>query len=472
MNVTRSFRGRLALRFGVMAMLLAVTGSALTYVALRHVLYERLDALLRRLAEIEASATADSPDESVHFHDAVFLTTDTEEGDVFSRYAEVWTLDGSPDVRTANLGERHLPLPPDVRERVVATGTPEVFTVQLDGRTFRSYLYPLVLVGEQHRPHLLQVATSTGETEEVLRNVLKFLAVLVLVGMAGGAGAGWWLAGYAVRPVVEITRQAEAFEVKRQHHRITAEPDTVELSQLVTVLNAMLTRIDETLDLQRRFLADAGHSIRTPLTILRGDIDVALRHPRTAAEYQKVLAQSLTDLKDVSTLADDLITLARSDGGALEPHLQMVDVSDLLSKTAKKFGAMAQIAGLHIHTTLDFDLVVEADPALLDRALGNVVDNAIKYGAGGGEITLSASRGDDGWVDLAVSDRGQGIPEKQLASLFDRFYRGNMDRRKVRGFGLGLPIAKAIIDSHEGSIDVWSEPGKGTTVTFRLQGRA
>ena len=127
---------------------------------------------------------------------------------------------------------------------------------------------------------------------------------------------------------------------------------------------------------------------------------------------------------------------------------------------------------MHIKTAFDSDLVVEADPALLDRALGNVVDNAIKYGAGGGEITLSTSRGADGWVDLAVSDRGPGIPEEQLANLFDRFYRGDMDRHKARGFGLGLPIAKAIIESHEGSIDVWSEPGRGTTVTFRLQGHA
>jgi len=469
MNVTGSFRGRLALRFGVMAMLLAVSGSALTYVALRHVLYERLDALLRRLAEIEASATADSPDESVHFHDAVFLSTNPEEGDVFSRYAEVWTSDGSPEVRTMNLGERDLPLPSEIRERVVSTGTPEIFTVQLDGSTYRSYLYPLVLVGEQHRPHLLQVATSTDETEEVLRNVLKFLAVLVLVGMSGGARAGWWLAGYAVHPVIEITRQAEAFEVKRQHHRITAQSDTVELSRLVTVLNSMLARIDETLDLQRRFLADAGHSIKTPLTILRGDIDVALRRPRSANEYQNVLSQSLTDLKDVSNLADDLITLARSDGGALEPQLQGVDVSDLFSKTAKKFGSMAQMAGLHIQTTVDSDLVVEADLALLDRALGNVVDNAIKYGASGGEITLSASWGADGWVDLAVSDRGPGIPQERLTRLFDRFYRGDPDRQKARGSGLGLPIAKAIIESHGGEIYFRSEPGLGTTVTFRIR---
>jgi len=216
-------------------------------------------------------------------------------------------------------------------------------------------------------------------------------------------------------------------------------------------------------------LADAGHSIRTPLTILRGDIDVALRHPRSANEYQNILSQSLTDLKDVSNLADDLITLARSDGGALEPHLQRVDVSDLFSTTAKKFGSLAQMAGLQIQTTFDSDLVVEADPALLDRAVGNVVDNAIKYGAGGDEITLSASAGPDGWVDLAVSDCGPGIPQERLTQLFDRFYRGKPDRQKARGSGLGLPIAKAIIESHEGKIYFRSEPGKGTTVTFRIR---
>ena len=127
-------------------MLLTVTGSGLTYAALHYVLYERLDALLRRLAEIEASATADSPDESVHFHDAIFLNTNAEEGDVLSRYAEVWTVDGKPEVRTANLAGRDLPLPRDVRERVAATSIPELFAIQWNGKSYRSYLYPLVLV--------------------------------------------------------------------------------------------------------------------------------------------------------------------------------------------------------------------------------------------------------------------------------------------------------------------------------------
>ncbi len=469
MNVTGSFRGRLALRFGMMAMLLTVTASALAYIALRHSLYGRLDTVLRRLAEIEAAATADSPDENVHFHDAVFQSSESDASAGLTRYGEVWTLDGRPVVRTDNLNGRDLPLPESVRERVVSTGDPELFAVRWNKSEYRAFLYPLVLVSEQHRPHLLQVVVSTRETQNVLQSVLRLLAALVLVGMIGGGAGGWWLAGYAVRPVVEITRQAEAFEVKRQRHRISAQSDTVELSRLVTVLNAMLTRIDETLDLQRRFLADAGHSIKTPLTILRGDIDVALRHSRTAAEYQKVLAQSLTDLKDVSNLADDLITLARSDGGALLPNFQRVAVSDLFSRAARKFESSAQRAGAQIQIRLDGDFTVQADHELLDRAVGNVVDNAIKYGAGGGEITLSASRGADGSVNLAVSDRGPGIPEEQLAKLFDRFYRGDVDRRKARGFGLGLPIAKAIIESHDGSIDVWSEPEKGTTVTLRLR---
>ena len=469
MKITRSFRGRLALRFGIITMLLTVTGSGLTYVALHYVLYDRLDALLRRLAEIEASATADSPDESVHFHDAIFLNTNAEEGDVLSRYAQVWTVDGNPEVRTANLAGRDLPLPRDVRERVAATSIPELFAIQWNGKSYRSYLYPLVLVGEQHRQHLLQVAASTDETQQVLNNVLKFLAILVLVGMVGGAGAGWWLAGYAVRPVVEITRQAEAFDVKPQHHRISAQSDTVELNRLVTVLNAMLERIDGALDLQRRFLADAGHSIMTPLTILRGDIDVALRRPRSAEEYEDVLKQSLKDLKDVSILADDLITLARSDGGALNPDLQRVAVTELLSDAAKTFESSARRAGTRIQVHSDSDQFVYADRALLERAVGNILDNAIKYASEGDEIVLSAAHDADGWVRLSVADHGPGVPPEQLDKLFDRFYRGAAGRRQGVGSGLGLPIAKAIIESHEGDIHVWSEPGKGTTVTVRLR---
>ncbi len=469
MKITRSFRGRLALRFGIITMLLTVTGSGLTYVALHYVLYERLDALLRRLAEIEASATADSPDERFHFHDAVFLSASADEDDVFSRYAEVWTLDGVPEVRTANLVGRDLPLPDEVRERVAATDNPEFFTVQWNESTYRSYLYPLVLVGEQHRIHLLQVAASTDETRAVLGNVARFLAILVLVGMAAGAAAGWWLAGYAVGPIVEITRQAEGFELKRQHHRISARSETTELNRLVIVLNAMLERIDEALEWQRRFLADASHSIMTPLTILRGDIDVALRRPRSAQEYEDVLVQSLEDLKDVSILADDLITLARSDGGALTPDLQRVAVTELLSNTAKTFESTARRAGTRIQVHADSDQFVYADRALLERAVGNILDNAIKYASEGDEIVLSAARDADGWVQLSVADQGPGVPREQLDKLFDRFYRGAAGRQQGVGSGLGLPIAKAIIESHEGDIHVWSEPGKGTTVTVRLR---
>ncbi len=469
MKLTSSFRGRLAVRFGLMAMLLTVASSGLAYIALRHSLYGRLDAVLRRVAEIEAAATADSPDGTVHFHDALFHSPSSEGGPFLTRYAEVWTLDGEPVVRTDNLDGRDLPLPESVRERVVATGEPELFAVRWNEGEYRAFLYPLVLVGAQHRPYLLQVVASTQETQEVLHSVLRLLAALVLVGMVGGGAGGWWLAGYAVRPVMEIIRQAEAFEIEREDHRISAHSDTEELTRLVAVLNSMLARIDETLDIQRRFLADAGHSIKTPLTILRGDIDVALRRRRSAEEYEKVLEQALTDLKDVSTLAEDLITLARSDGGALVPTFRRVAVADLLSGVGEKFAPTARRADVQLAVDVDRQLTVMGDPALLERAVSNLLDNAIKYGAEGGEVLLSSSVADDGWAHISVSDRGSGISEQQLQRLFDRFNRGGQSSRQVRGFGLGLPIAKAIIESHHGKIEISSEPGKGTRVTLRLQ---
>ncbi len=467
MTAKASFRSRLAVRFAVIAMLLAISGSGMTFMALRYVLNRRLDSVVKRLAAIEASATTDSSDESVHFHDAIFRAPGDNQ-DLLAPYAQVWTLRGASVARTANLRGGDLPLPTGIRERVSRLVRPELFTFTMQREEYRSYLYPLGLVGEQHSDHLLQVAVSTAETRTVLLNVLAVLGALVVVGMVAGAAAGWWLAGYAVRPVVEITRQAEGFETKRVRHRISAQSDTVELSRLVTVLNGMLSRIDDTLEGQRRFLADAGHSINTPLTVLRGDIDVALRRRRPAEEYERVLAQSLRDLKEVSTLADDLITLARSDGGELLPDLQQAWVGEVFARVAQRFRSSADRAGTALEVRLDQDVKVYADPGLLDRALGNLIDNAIKYGPDGPAIVMSASDDADGWVTLRIIDGGTGIDGEHLEKLTDRFYRGEPGQRKARGSGLGLSIAVAIVESHGGTLHIQSTPGHGTSVTLRL----
>lgn len=464
---SQSFRRRLAARIGLTVSLLLLGVSLVGYAALREFLYRRLDGTVLRLAQIEAAATADSPDESVHFHDAVFLESGPGHEAILTRFAQVWTLEGEPVVRTKNLGSRDLPLPREVRTRAISLGQPILFSFAWQGGAYRAVLYPLGLLGPTHAPHLLQVAAATAETDTLLRQVLGFLAGLVIVGLAAGGGVGWWLSGYAVRPVLEIIHEAEGFKVSGAGHHITAHADTDEHRRLLAVLNALLGRVDEALASQRRFVADAGHAIKTPLTILRGDIDVALRRDRAPEEYRAVLGQALADLRDVSGLAEDLITLARSDGGALEADLAAIPVRDLLRKVVSRFVGAAERSGVRLEVGAETDASVLGDGVLLDRALSNLVDNAIKYGAAGGRVVIDAvSEGTE--VEISVTDRGPGLDATEVTRVRQRFYRG-AGAHGVGGSGLGLAIVDAVARAHGGSVDLGSNKGVGLAVRLRLR---
>ena len=466
-----SFRGRLAARFGATVMLMGIVSTALGYFALQRILYRHVDKNLLRLAEIEAAATADSPDGSVHFHEELF-TEGPNDAAVTTGYAEVWTLRGEPVARTKNLEDRDLPLPDDVRRSVASTGKPELFSFRWQGRSYRGLVYPLVLIGVEHRDHLLEVVAPREEADAVLSHFLRVLSLILLFGTAAACVLGWWLAGHAVRPVTEIIRQAESIDMSSAPHRLSAKTETDELSRLVSVLNTMLARIDTAFQNQRRFLADAGHEIKTPLTILRGDVEVALRRQRPASEYRTVLEQALEDLKEVSSLAEGLITLARSDSEGLEPGRANVSVQELLRKVQSRYSKAALIAGVKLNVDVDGALFVKGDAGFLERALSNLVDNAIKYGRGGGEVSLSASPAQASMVLIEVTDRGPGIPESERVHVFERFYRGEMARRSTRGSGLGLAIVKAIIESHDGQIRLQSETGHRTTLSLVLPAAA
>ncbi len=459
----RSFRGRLALRFGATVMILALVGSLLGYLALRRILYAQLDRSLVRLAEIEAAATADSEDESVHFHEELYGDPSHAEASP-TRYAQVWTRDGDSVIRTENLEGQDLPLPDGILDRVAFTGQFELFAFEWRGSQHRGLVFPLSRIGPQHSYHFLQLAAPLEQLHVVLGNFLRWLSVLIVTGTLAAGILGWWLAGHAVRPVMEIIRQAESLDIEATRHRISAHADSEEILRLVSVLNVMLNRIDEVLENQRRFLADAGHEIKTPLTILRGDVEVALRRGRSPSEYEAILEQTLEDLRDVSGLAEGLITLARSDSGGLQPRSDSVPIDRLFERIVARLGKRAENSGFNLATIAPRELAVRGDAQLLERAVYNLVDNAIKYAGKGRRIELSARTTEDGRISLSVADDGIGIPHDEQRKLFERFYRGTAGRRSARGSGLGLAIVNAIVASHDGEIYLESQPGMGTTL--------
>lgn len=465
----RSFRVRLAVRFGGALGVTVLLACAGAYAALRRTLYERLDAVVVRLASIEAEAMTDSPDESVHFHDAVFIQPPAGTDTSLSRFAEVWTLTGAPVIRTANLVGQHLPLSAEVRERVADTNRPELFTVDFNQRRHRSALYPLGLLGARHRTHLLQVAVSTAETDATLGRFAVLLAVLAAAGFVAGGMLGWWLAGFALRPVMAIIDESERMDASGHGHRITVEADSWEMHRLIAVLNGLLRRIDSVLKSQRQFLADAGHAIKTPMTVLRGDVDVTLRKEREPDQYREVLAQVREDLRTVSALADDLITLARNDATA-PAKTSVAAVDAVIEAVLRRFEPVASRSGAVLEARGATGESARIDPEVLERALNNVVDNAVKY-SGASRIEVVTRDHPNGQIEVLVRDNGCGIPEDEQARVFDRFYRGGAGRART-GSGLGLPIARALLTAAGGTVTLESREGSGTAVRLTVPGVA
>ena len=227
---------------------------------------------------------------------------------------------------------------------------------------------------------------------------------------------------------------------------------------------ALLEQRTELLEDQRRFLAEASHQIRTPLTVLRGSIEVALLRERSVPEYRAIMRNTLEDVKGVTELANDLIALARTDEAARKHETVRLPIRRVVEEAVHAVRSRGRpSAGVGV--VIETDQHVDVDPVTIHRALGNVLDNALKYAAEQ-PILVHAREGDTGRVEVEVADRGPGIPKEDLERVFERFYRGRS--RSVAGSGLGLPIARAIMEQHGGGLEVEQRRGGGTSFVLWL----
>ena len=456
----RSFRVSLAIQMatGVLALFAAV--SVASVLALRSLLYRELDATLLHLAEVEAQAGAAATGSAFEFHEGVLLAQRDGAANELTRYAQLWTSDGRPLVRSRNLG-----VPLDLPAATLAaarSGRIAWATHSWQGHSLRSVVYPLELVGAAHGVHLLQVAAPTEPTRRTLSSFSALVALLAAIGAAGAYLVGWRIAGVALRPTREITDQAEAIEAGTLSERITAHADVDEFRRLTTVLNAMLNRLDRAFQIQQRFTADASHELRAPLTALRGDIEVTLRRPRSAEQYEATLHRCREEVLRLAALTNDLLILARSDAGVLMDQRYEVDLRALLDRIVERYRPLA--AARRMTFVIEgTDGIVLGDPALLDRVVANLVDNGVKYGAPGGSIRIEVVAGSE--VSLTVTDDGPGIAGSDTEHLFTRFFRSDPARPRAEGAGLGLAIAQAGAVAHGGRVEfTGNRPG----ASFRL----
>jgi heavy metal sensor kinase len=287
--------------------------------------------------------------------------------------------------------------------------------------------------------------------------------VLALAGLGG-----YLLAGRTLRPLSSMAAQARRITDSSLHTRIDIGRAAEEMETLVASFNELLARLDHSFEGMRRFVADASHELRTPVSVIRGEADVALSADRTAAEYRASLDVVLDESRRLSRLVEDLLNLARADAGRVRLQFQEFYLNELVTDCCRNAQALAGARQLKLECRTGADLQYRGDEQLLRRLMMNLLDNAIRYTPPGG--TVSAVLEPNGTaVHLRVADTGVGIAPEDAARVFERFYRADEARsREDGGFGLGLAIVKWIAESHQGSVECASVPGSGSVFTVTL----
>jgi two-component system, OmpR family, sensor kinase len=471
--MSRSFRFQLALRFALaMAAGLAVVG-LLSFLALRETLDREIEATLLGVASIQAGSATEPDEGHMRLLEWELSPEEAEALRDLNRFTQIWGEDGRSLLRTRYLTED---LPLDTAALRGAVAGELVWTEQeFQGTPVRSLFYPLGRFGPEHEAHVLQVAAPLESRNRMLRGVAFFVSLVVVTVSVGSFGGAWWLADRALRPVHRLTDQAEEIGAGTLGRRITAHTETQEYQHLVEVLNGMLARIDEAFEAQKRFTADASHELRSPLTALRGEMEVALRRERSPEEYRRVLASGLEEVERLSRTAEDLLTLARSDAGVMEPRLRSVDLGQVVGSVTERLRKLGEGKGVRLSAELTSGVEVLADADLLDRLAWNLVENAVKFTPAGGSIEVLVHRDGGRAPTLEVRDSGPGLDENDMERIFERFSRGDSARARssdTPGTGLGLAIARAIANVHGAELTVANRPeGNGALSRVRFRDR-
>jgi two-component system OmpR family sensor kinase len=319
------------------------------------------------------------------------------------------------------------------------------------------------------RPFVLLAAESLHSINAELRVVRRVLYLgLPLVVLIAGIG-GFVLATRSLAPVRWMAEQSRSITDKNLHSRLDIGAANEELMRLADSFNELLSRLDQSFETMRRFVADASHELRTPLAVIRGEADVALNRDRNPAEYKESLAIIQDEARRLSRLVDDLLNLARADAGHVNLRVEEFYLNDLLAECCRSVHGPATAKNVQVQCLCPQDVSFRGDQELLRRLVLNLLDNAIRYTPEGGKITVKLEAGERN-LRIQVADTGIGIPPEAATHVFERFYRGDQARsRQNGGFGLGLSIVKWIAESHNGAVELTSGPGSGSTFTVLLR---
>ena len=455
-------RARLTAAFALAMVLVLAAAGLFVYVRLKDDLDESVDAGLEARAvavagsgDVEAGA-AEDPEEG-------FAQLLTAEGQVLDSEGGVRgpALDGASAVLAGAGGrfsfETELP---------GIEGTARVLAGPADAAPIGPKGDVAGGSGDEQAGAVFAVGQSLDDRDETLGGLVASFAVGGPVAVLLASLLGYLLASTGLRPIEAMRRRAGEVSLTGDGERLPLPAARDEVRRLGETLNEMLDRLRRSFDRERRFVADASHELRTPVAVIRAELDAALRAGGHDEQVREALVAALEECDHLAQLAEDLLVVARAAEGELPIRREAIEVRPLLEGVRARFADRAREHGREVTVEGGDGLRVEADDLRLRQALGNLVDNALRHGAG--EIVLRARRSEkDGVVELEVADHGPGFDPELAGRAFERFARGDAARTRG-GTGLGLAIVRAIAEAHGGGAQIVTQSTRGVTVRLWL----
>jgi heavy metal sensor kinase len=345
--------------------------------------------------------------------------------------------------------------------------TPQYGDIRVERHWLRLFSQRILVSG---KPYTVQVAAPINETYEALERFRLILILATPVLLILASAGGYWLSTRALAPVDAISQAAQRISIENLADRLQVPQTGDQLQRLSETLNAMFARLESSVQRMKQFTADASHELRAPVSLIRTTAEVAVqRRDRPPAEYLLALDEILEESERTSQLVDSLMLLARADSGTETLEFVPADMCAIVRSAVEQGEKLVRNRRLKFSASLpEGPIDIQADPDGLRRAVLILIDNAARYTPAGGAVTVGLET-IDGFAVASVIDTGIGIAEGEIRHIFDRFWRADKARsRELGGAGLGLSIAKWIAETHRGSIEVQSEPGRGSAFRVRV----
>jgi signal transduction histidine kinase len=320
--------------------------------------------------------------------------------------------------------------------------------------------------------HPVMTKALAAEGHTAIEELAEILVYGGLPALAIALVGGWFLMRRALAPITGLTGMVENIHAESLDHQLPRSDNGDELDRLAEMFNSMMKRLNDSFTHIRDFTLHASHELKTPLTIMRGEVETRLREPAITPADREFFASQLDEIARLTKIVDALTLLARADAGQLALAQAPVRLDELLRDSFADAQILAQPGSVQVELVRCDEATVQGDRHRLKQLLLNLTDNAIKYNQPEGRVEFQLIR-NNGDAELTIANTGEGIPPDRLPRVFDRFYRGDPAHAStIEGCGLGLSIAERIVKAHGGTIQVASDPFKLTTVTVKLSAQA